>query len=485
VEAVSRYKWIGSILNNVISRSEQRQETWSDKLDKVLTHRLWGFVFFLLLMFSLFISVLFVAEPFKWLLDEVVFAWIANQVDSALAEGPLKSLILKGIIGGVGTVLTFLPQIFALFFFIAILEDCGYMARAAYLMDRIMSKIGLNGKSFIPLLSSYACAIPGIMGARVIENPRDRLITILVAPLMTCSARLPVYALLITTFIPGIYLAGFIPLQAVVMVSMYALGIITAVCVAFLLKKTILHGKTTPFVMELPMYKMPSMRTVFFRMFDQGLAFVYRAGTLILAVSVLVWAAAYYPHNSEAVPKALLQREHSLLTAMEKHQLQPESEVYVKATQELQHVRNEIEGAYLEASYLGRAGKTIEPIVKPLGWDWRIGCAAIASFPAREVIVATLGVIFNLGEEVDENSTELQDSLQNANWSGSQRKLFTIPVALSVMVFFALCAQCVSTLAVIRRETNSYFWPTFTFVYMTVLAYAGAFLTYQIGSYLS
>jgi ferrous iron transport protein B len=413
-----------------------------------------------------------------------------------LAEGALRSLIVNGAIEGVGGVLVFLPQIFTLFLFIAILEDCGYMARAAYLMDKLMSRVGLSGKSFIPLLSSFACAIPGIMSARVIESPRDRLITILIAPLMSCSARLPVYALLIAAFIPNTrYLGGVLGLQGLTMFAMYSIGIVTAIIVALVLKKTILRGATPPFVMELPSYKLPGLGVVLHRMFERGWAFVRRAGTLIFAVSILVWAAAYYPRSSDSVPPGLVAQRQKLEVQIEQlaNSASPNAAAANTATQralselqsELHRVENEIQGSYLSDSYLGRMGKLIEPLVRPLGWDWRIGCAAIASFPAREVVVATMGVIYNLGEEAADEPETLGETLRSATWQGTDRPVFNIPVALSIMVFFALCAQCASTLVIMRRETNSWRWPIFTFTYMTTLAYLAAMATYQVGMLIS
>ena len=443
VEAMARYQWIGNLLKDVVQRPSSRPKSFSDKLDRVLTHRVWGAVIFVLLMLFLFQAVFWIAGPASDIID-----WLKTHastfVTARLAEGALQSLIINGCIEGVGGVLVFLPQIFVLFLFIAILEDCGYMSRAAYLMDRLMSRVGLSGKSFIPLLSSFACAVPGIMSARVIENPRDRLITILVAPLMSCSARLPVYTLLIGAFIPNQRFLVLFGLQGLTMFAMYAIGIVTAVFVTLALRRTILKGATPPFVMELPSYKLPGLSIVLYRMFERGWAFVRRAGTLIFAVTILVWAAAYYPRDTAAK----------------------------NPSEQLRH------------SFLGQAGQFIEPAVRPLGWDWKIGCAAIASFPAREVVIATLGVIYNLGEDEDEQrQTEtLRETLRSATWEGTERKVFNVPVALSIMVFFALCAQCSSTLAVIKRETNSWRWPAFTFVYMTVLAYVAALLTYQIGS---
>jgi ferrous iron transport protein B len=477
VEAVSRYKWVAATLREIVKREPRHQENWGDRLDRILTHRVLGLVCFALMMLAMFMAVFYVADPCNVWLNDYILTPLTQFVANQVQPGPLQSLLTKGVIGGVGGVIVFLPQIFTLFFFIAILEDCGYMSRAAYLMDRLMSSVGLNGKSFIPMLSSFACAIPGIMGTRVIENPRDRLVTILVAPLMSCSARLPVYTLMISAFIPDTWLWGFLPLPALVMVSLYFLGIVTAIAVALVLKRTILQSKPTPFVMELPMYKIPSLRIVLYRMLERGWSFIQSAGTLILAVSILVWAAAYYPHDPKAIPANLIEQEQHLEEAARNA---PNSNHADEIAEQLTVLAREKESLWLADSYLGRAGKTIEPLVKPLGWDWRIGCASIASFPAREVVVATLGIIFGLGEEVSEDSADLRAALMNATHPGSDRKLFTIPVALSIMVFFALCAQCFATLATIRRETNSWRWPIFTFCYMTILAYLAALLTYQL-----
>ncbi len=386
------------------------------------------------------------------------------------------------MIGGVGSVLTFIPQIFILFFFIAVLEDCGYMARAAFLMDRLMVHVGLSGKSFIPLLSSFACAIPGVMATRTIENRRDRLTTILIAPLMSCSARLPVYAMLIAVFIPPReFLGGWITLAGLTLTAMYLIGMVTAAVVALILKRTLLRGPTPPFVMELPSYKLPDPMVILHRMLERGWSFVRRAGTLIVAVAVVVWASLYYPHDTAveapfADKKAQLEQEFNALAENDPGR----EEISAK----LVEVDNEIAGAYQEQSILGRLGHWIEPAVRPLGWDWRIGCAAIASFPAREVVVATLGIIYNLGEvDVDDTKASgLNNALREATWEGTDRKVFNVPVALSLMVFFALCAQCAATLVVIKRETDSWAWPAFTFTYMTVLAYLAALATYQIGS---
>ncbi len=488
VEAMARYGWVSKMLDGVASRPSIHRTTWSDRIDKVLTHWAWGTIAFVLVMLAMFQSVFYIAEPASFMIEKLN-GWLAGVAESVTAEGALRSLLVNGVIEGVGGVLVFLPQIFMLFFFIAILEDCGYMARAAYLMDRVMSRVGLSGKSFIPLLSSFACAIPGVMAARVIENPRDRLVTILVAPLMSCSARLPVYTLMIAAFIPDIPLFGlrFFRLPGATMFGMYFLGIATAVVVVFILKKTILPGQAPPFVMELPTYKLPSARMVLHRMLDRGFAFVRRAGTLIFAVTVVVWAIAYFPHHESQISPGLLAKRSELqhrIESLENSDAPSAETLLALAAKEKSAVEAKIAGEYLKTSYLGAAGQFIEPAVKPLGWDWRIGCATIASFPAREVVIATLGVIYNLGEdETDAESTSLQQTLRDAKWDGSDRPVFTIPTALSVMVFFALCAQCAATLATIRRETNSYRWPIFTFVYMTSLAYLGSLATFQIGTW--
>ncbi|MHB8901588.1 MAG: ferrous iron transport protein B [Thermoguttaceae bacterium] len=481
VETDARYAWIQEVLRGVVSEPEGYAVTWTDRIDGVLTHRVWGTALFAVLMMILFQAVFAGAVPFMELIDSA-FGALGSWLEARMVAGALRSLLVDGVVAGVGGVMVFLPQILVLFFFIGILEDCGYMARAAYLMDKFMSRVGLSGKSFIPMISSFACAIPGIMATRVIEDERDRLTTILVAPLMTCSARLPVYALLIAAFVPARPVLGIIGLRGLTLFALYFLGIATAVLVALLLKRTLLRGETPPFVIELPSYKRPSLRTVLHRVWERGWLFLRCAGTMILAVSIVVWAALYYPHDASSVDSQphLVQLTNELALA------DPAGPDYSALRARYEHERS---GEFQRQSYLGRAGRVIEPIFRPLGWDWRISCAVLASFPAREIVVATLGVIFNLGEEVDaesqEGATAFGKELHAATWDGSGRKLFTLPVALSLLVFFALCAQCAATLAVIRRETNSWRWPLFTFGYMTALAYLGALVTYQLGTWIA
>ncbi|MEX0585924.1 MAG: ferrous iron transport protein B [Pirellulales bacterium] len=488
-EAIARYDWIARVTDGTLRRPAGHRRTTSDRIDAVLTHKFFGTVIFIAVMALLFSSIFIFADPLMGMIDDAV-GWLGGTIETAMPEGALRSLVVDGVIGGVGAVVVFLPQILILFFFIALLEDCGYMARAAFLMDRLMSGVGLSGKSFIPLLSSFACAIPGIMATRVIENRRDRFATILIAPLMSCSARLPVYVILIGAFVPATrYLGGLLGLQGLVLLSMYSIGVVVAIGVAWVLKKTLLRGETPPFVLELPSYKLPSLRNVAYRMAERGWAFLTRAGTVIFAVTIVIWALAYYPRSKESVAADIAAERTRLeagITAVP-----PDSPAHATAIAQLAEFNDPDNLDHLAASlhqrdsFLGRAGRFIEPAVRPLGWDWRIGCAVIASFPAREVVMGVLGVIYHLGSDVDVGSegdqNRLQQQLRAARWDETDRPVYNLPVALSIMVFFALCAQCAATLAVIRRETNSWRWPAFTFAYMTVLAYIGALITYQIG----
>lgn len=467
-ETATRYKWIRTQIDGLVERPAHKPNTLSDRIDSLLTHRLWGIVSFAVIMFLVFQAITQGTVLAMESITEYIQPWLTGTVDQLLAPGTLRSLLNDGVIAGVGSVIVFLPQILMLFFFIGLLEDCGYMARAAFVMDKLMTKLGLSGKSFLPLMSSFACAVPGIMATRVIENRRDRMVTILVAPLMSCSARLPVYVLLISTFVPATsVLGGLVGLQGLVLFLMHLLGVAVAIPVAWLLKKFLFPGDVPPFVMELPSYKLPSPKVVFYRVWERAQAFVTRAGTLIFCTAILVWAAGYFPGDHT--------RQHEIDSQLES----PSVAQSASQRETLQLERQNISAKLIEQSLLGRAGKGIAPIVKPLGWDWKIGVGVIASFPAREVIIATLGTIYSLGGESDEDN--LKAAIEQARWP-DQRPVYTLPVALSIMVFFALCAQCAATLMVIKRETNSWRWPAFAFGYMTGLAYIGALLTYQITS---
>jgi len=465
IEIDTRYRWIAGVaLASVRQSLTIKNHTWTERIDHIVTHKVWGLLVFLLAMAVTFQSIFSWAAPLMETID-AAFGALGERVGSLLSDGPLRSLVVDGIVGGVGAVVTFVPQIAILFGLIGILEDSGYMARAAFLMDRVMASFGLSGRSFIPLLSSFACAVPGIMSTRSIDNHHDRIATIVIAPLMSCSARLPVYVLFISAFIPSQTVWGVVGLQGLTLFAMYMVGLLVAPPVAFLLKRTLLRGESMPFLLELPPFKIPAWRVVLFRMYDRSWAFLRRAGTIILATTILVWALSYYPTQPHLTEEFDARR--ATATAEERAQLD-----IAEA------------GARLRGSYLGQAGRAIEPLVQPLGWDWKIGMATLASFPAREVIIAALGTIYNLGNKQDEGSVALRETMRAERWPDG-RPVYTPVVALSVMVFFALCCQCGATLATIKRETGSWGYALFTFTYMTGLAYVGALLVYQIGSKLT
>ncbi len=472
-EAKARYNWVKQVLSESVTRPDPRRRSRSERIDNVLTHKLFGTIFFIAIMLVVFQSIYSWAGPVMDLVDGGI-GRVGELIGSFLPDGVLQSLVVDGIVAGVGSVLIFLPQILLLSLFISILEDCGYMARAAFLMDKLLGWCGLSGQSFIPMLSSFACAIPGVMAARTIYDRRDRFTTILVAPLMSCSARLPVYIIMIGAFIPETkVLGGFLTLPAVVLLLMYSLGVAVAVPVAWILKKTIFRGEKPPLILEMPSYKMPQGKTVFRKVYREGKDFVSRAGTLIFAVTVVVWALAYFPRSGEIADSFEAQRAEVVQSGLSEEALETQ----------LQQLDNLEQGEYLRNSVLGRMGHVIEPVFRPMGWDWRIATATIASFPAREIIVATLGTLFNMGADEDEESEGLVATLRGATWPDG-RPLFNIPVALSIMVFFALCAQCGATLVTIKRETGQWRWPALAFGYMTFLAYVGAIVTYQVAAFI-
>lgn len=500
IEPQVRHQWSQRILSDVVHRPTSVPPTFSDRLDKVLTHPWWGLMIFVVSMFLIFQILFTDFGPFALLASfderfpsslngslESLLEVAAGAIEGIFPEGALRSLINDGIIAGVGGVLTFIPQIATLFVLLAIMEDCGYMARVAMIMDRWMSRLGLNGKAFLPLVTSFGCAVPGIMATRTIEHPRDRLITILIAPLMSCSARLPVYTLLITAFIPTTkFLSGWVTLQGLCFFAMYALGVIVAIPIAWLLKTWFFKKSLTPFVIELPRYSFPSWRVVLHRVWEQIKSFVMRAGTLILGTSIVLWALAYYPgdHAREHIFKedlAKLQSERDQLASDPEKRSDASVATLDRQIEDAERRMNIERGRLIETSFLGIFGRAIEPIFAAVGWDWKIGVGVIASFPAREVIIATLGTIYSLGGEVDETSDSLQEKLKAATWPDG-RPVFTVVTALSLMVFFALCAQCVATLVTIRQETRTWLWPIVTFVYMTALAYFGAWVVFVIGS---
>jgi ferrous iron transport protein B len=490
-EAIARYAWIEKLLDGIVRKTPPTAPSFDERIDAVLTHRLWGTLLFAATMLLVFTSIFWLATPLMDLISSGMDA-VAARAEAILPPGAIRSLVVDGVLAGVGGVVVFVPQIAMLFFFIAVLEGCGYLSRAAFLMDRLLCGVGLSGKSFIPLLSSFACAIPGIMAARTIENPRDRLLTILVAPLMSCSARLPVYLLLCGAFVPNVAVGvPWLRLPAVVLAGLYAVGVIVAALTALVLTRTVFRGPPQPFVMELPGWRWPRPAVVLERVREAVWSFLSSAGTLIVAVSIVVWALASYPRSDSAIDAEVAAERTSLAGRLRAAAGDPDRDELAAALAALdtpEGLEAARRGAAQRQSFLGRAGRFIEPAVRPLGWDWRIGCAAIASFPAREVVLGTLGVIYNLGEidpGGEEGATTLARRLRSATWDGTSRKVYSLPVALSIMVFFALCAQCASTLVVIGRETNSWVWPVVSFTFMTSLAWLGAFVVYQAGMLLT
>lgn len=467
-----RYARIAAIQEVVVTEQQAESETLSDKLDRFVTHKVWGTLIFAAVMILIFQSIFtFASAPANWL--ELGVGAVGNWVGNLIPAGELRSLVVDGIIAGVGAVVVFLPQILFLFFFIGLLEDTGYMARAAFLMDRLMSKVGLHGKSFIPMLSSFACAIPGIMATRTIESPKDRLVTILIAPLMSCSARLPVYTLLIAACIPERTFFGFLRLSALTLFAMYLLGIIAALVMAWVLKKTLLKGEPPMLILELPPYKRPLLRQVLRHMWDRSKVFLTRAGTVILGISIILWFLQTYPKNSE-ISENYEQQRAAIAAA---------SGTADGATtaQRIQELNQAEAGELLAHSFAGRLGRLIEPVFQPLGFDWKIGIGIVASFAAREVFVSTMATIYSLGTaDDDEGVQRLADRLtEQRRRDGTP--LYTTLLAVTLMVFYVFALQCVSTVAVVRRETNSWKWPLLQFTWMFVLAWVAAFTTYRIG----
>jgi len=497
----SRYRRIAGIQEEATTKEPVAKESVSDRLDRVLTHKVWGLLIFVGLMAFLFQSIFTFA---KWPMDgltalaDALGGWVGGW----LGPGDLTTLLVAGVIKGVGAVVVFLPQILLLFLFISILEDSGYMARAAFLMDRLMSKVGLHGKSFIPMLSSFACAIPGIMATRTIESPKDRMVTILVAPLMSCSARLPVYTVLIAACIPDRRLFGFWKLSGITMLAMYLLGIIVALLMAWLFKKTLLKGPTPMLIMELPPYKRPVPRVVLRHMWDRSKLFLRRAGTVILGINILLWFLATYPKskgleaqfdaqsiawlravNVPVKSAAELPKARQDFAARQDQRNFDRSEAEVAA--KLQFLDKEQAGERLRRSFAGRLGRVIEPVIAPLGFDWKMGIGIVASFAAREVFVSTMSTVYNVGQydKSQAATTSLARTMQGQRRPDGS-PVYTPLVAVTLMVFYVFALQCVSTVAVVRRETNSWKWPLFQWVYMGALAWGLAFLAFQGGRWL-
>lgn len=402
---------------------------WTARLDAVFLHRIWGPVVFGVVVIAVFQVIFALGQPLSNGLQKLL-DYTGAQIGAHLPHGMLQSLIVNGVWKGTGSVLVFLPQILLLFLVIGILEDSGYLSRAAVIADHTMSRVGLNGKSFIPLLSAYACAVPAIMATRTIESKRDRMATILVAPFMTCSARLPVYTMVIAAFLPNRPILGvFLGLRAAAMLGLYVLGFLMAVATARLLKSTILKSKDAPFILEMPPYRWPTLGSLGLRLVDRGKAFLYRAGTIIILVSLLLWAATNFPMHNGQPPQ-------------------------------------------VQDSVVAKVGHAIEPAIRPLGFDWKIGVGLLTSVAAREVIIATMGTLYGVDPET--HGTDLQAALRHE---------LSLAGAVALLVFFAFAMQCMSTIAIVRRETNGWKWPALQFTYMTVVAYVAAFAAYNIVGY--
>ena len=455
VEARQRYQWVKGVIADV-----QEQAPLYIKMGARLirwTNRPWpATLLFFAVLLLVFQAVFTWATPMMDAIDGAssgLGRWLVAQ----LGNNAFSSFLADGVIAGVGSVIIFLPQILILFLFIIVLEDTGYLARTSFLMDRVMRSVGLSGQSVIPMLSSFACAVPAIMATRVIPDRRDRIATILAAPFMTCSARLPIYALLIAAFVPD-QSVGWMNLQGLVLFVLYLLGILGGLGTALLLKSSALKGPKPHFMIALPEFRTPNIQTVAIKLYDRGRIFLKRAGTVIFVVAILVWTLAYFPRmDANQYPSATPGTESVGQTSM----------------------INSRAAAQMEQSWLGRIGRTIEPVFKPLGWDWRVSSAVVAGFPAREVVVAVMGTIYAVGSEADDKS--LSEKLRAAKWPDG-RLIFTLPMVFGLLVFYAWCLQCAATLATIRRETNSWRWPVFAWTYMTSIGYVGALVIYQVGS---
>jgi ferrous iron transport protein B len=440
LEATLRYDVIDRGLkdNNIITREEVESVSRSERADRVLTHPWFGLAIFITFLYVIFQSIFtFASVPMNFI--DAGVGMLGDYIIKIMPQGMLRDLLVEGVISGVGAILIFLPQILILMFFLTLMEDSGYMARVAYMMDRIMNKIGLHGKSMLPLMSGYACAIPGIMASRTIDNWKERLVTIMVLPLMSCSARLPVYTLMISAFIPKQQVFGIFNLQGITMVFMYFLGTGTAMFIAAIISRFIKEKGSSSFIMELPPYRIPLAQSIFRQLYIRGKLFVINAGKIIMAISIVLWFLASFPKSGEDGKPATI------------HQ-----------------------------SYAGRIGHAIEPVIEPLGFDWKIGVGLITSFAAREVVVSTLATLYNV-EGGGDDVVGIAEALKNDINPATGLPRYTVLVALSIMVFYVYAAQCMATFAIVRNETNSWKWPMYMIIYMTALAYLGSLLVYQGG----
>jgi ferrous iron transport protein B len=459
---LGRYRWLDSEVAPLIGAAPDR--SFTERLDRVLLNRFAGFGVFLALMFVVFQSLFTWADP-AIALVEAAFGWLGEQARDHLPAGLGTDFLVDGVIAGFGSVIVFLPQILLLFFFIGLMEDSGYMARVAYLMDRIMKSMNLHGRAFVPMMSGFACAVPAILATRTMERQRDRLLTMMVVPLMTCSARLPVYTLVIASLFPAGHVLGVFPVQGLLMISMYLFSTVTALAAAWVLSRRLkpLRAKRLPFVIELPPYRVPRLGDVLRMMWMRSSMFLKEAGTVILVCTIVLWALLSFPRQTEVDYEPLIAAAAS-----------EEVAGALEQARDSERLRN---------SWGGRLGHAIEPAIEPLGFDWKIGVGIIGAFAAREVFISTMGVVYSTGADVDENSATLRQRIR-AEVRADGRPVYTPLVGLSLMIFFALACQCMSTLAVVKRETGGYRWPLFLFSYMTALAWLTSFAVYQGGKLL-
>lgn len=464
-EILQRYTRIKQVMQqNVVEPDPLQRKLFTEHLDNILLNRVWGYVILLVVLFVLFQSIFWLAQyPMDWI--DGGFAQLSGWLNNALPSAWWSDLLVNGLVAGLNGILVFVPQIMILFGLITILEDTGYMARISFLSDKLMRKVGLNGKSVMPMISGFACAVPAIMSTRNIENKKERLLTILVTPLMSCSARLPVYTILIALVVPNTYYFGFLSLQGLVMMGLYLLGTVMALVVSYVFKFIIKMKEKSYFILELPIYRAPRWKNVGITMVEKAKIFVSEAGRVILFISLILWFLSSYgpPSRMDAL-----------------------NEKYTVQLQQQQNISKdsvaEIEKQYasekLQNSFAGILGKTIEPVIKPLGYDWKIGIALITSFAAREVFVGTMATLYSV-EDKDNNTRTLQEKMESAVHEDG-RKVYTLPAALSLMVFYVFAMQCMSTLAIVKRETQTWKWPVIQFIYMTGLAYLMSLLIYNL-----
>ncbi len=458
-ETIKRYDAINDVLLDSVTQKIIEKEQFSNKLDKILTHRIWGYAIFLFILFLIFESIFsFSKFPMLWIQDS--FSWFGNYFAKHFPEGPLNNLMVNGVIAGLSGVIVFLPQIILLFAFIAILEDTGYMARVSFMMDKLMRKVGMNGKSVVPLISGVACAVPSIMATRNIENWKERIITIMVIPLMSCSARLPVYTLLISLIAPDKNIWGVINIQGLILMGMYLIGFFSAIAAAWVMKFIIRSKERNFFILELPTYKAPRLKNILLTLVEKSRTFIWEAGKVIVAVSIVLWmAASFGPGKS-----------------FERIEEKYKSDFYIKNFSE-KEISNAEKSEKLFASYAGHFGRFIEPAIKPLGFDWKIGIALFSSLAAREVFVGTMATIYNLGD--DSNSMNIRQRMMDEIDPVTQKPKYTVAVAFSLMLFYAFALQCISTIATTWKETKTWKWATIQFLYTCTLAYLVSLVVYQ------